>query len=132
MPATRSRKLRLSPVQGALLRLLEGAGSEEIPVVLNTLQAQFPAYRSEELLHIAEEAIDGLHKVGLVACSRDYGVAGLHYVQIPDQDLKGGRLIRHFSVYDEDRGAWNWGNLSGNSEPISLILTDQRTQALTQ
>jgi hypothetical protein len=54
-----------------VLRLLEEAGSEEIPVVLNTLQAQFPAYRSEELLHIAEEAIDGLHKLDLVAFSRD-------------------------------------------------------------
>jgi hypothetical protein len=115
-----------------VLRLLEEAGSEEIPVVLNTLQAQFPAYQPEELLSVAEEAIGGLRKLGLVAFSRDYGVAGLHYVQIPDQDLKGGRLIRHFSVYDEDRGAWTWGNLSGNSEPISLILTAQGTRALTE
>jgi hypothetical protein len=57
MPAIRSRKLRLSPVQGAVLRLLEEAGSEEIPVVLNTLQAQFPAYQPEELLSVAEEAV---------------------------------------------------------------------------
>jgi hypothetical protein len=115
-----------------VLRLLEEAGSEEIPVVLNTLQAQFPAYQPEELLSVAEEAIGGLRKLGLVAFSRDYGVAGLHYVQLPDDQPKGSTSLQQLSTYDEARKAWKWADLPGDSEPISLILTEQGTRALTE
>jgi hypothetical protein len=58
------RKLRLTPLEGAIVAMLEEAGSEEVTLVINTLGADAEARR--ELIGPFEVAVRGLVGRGLV------------------------------------------------------------------
>jgi hypothetical protein len=123
-----SRNLRLSPVQREILRMLEEAGEENLPTVLNTLWAVFPDRSHQALFEDAEAAIQGLRQLGLVAFSRDLGKPNLHSVLLDDKS-SGALVLARVVEYDVQRGYWT--DYAGE-EPaaIGLVLTDAGRTAL--
>jgi hypothetical protein len=128
MPHT-ARNLRLSPFQGEVLRILEEAGEENIPTILNTLRATFPREKQQDLLAHAETAIQGLWRLRLVVFSRDYGKANLHSVPLDEAESSSALLLGDEVEYEGSTHKWTWrSNL--DSYPLNLVLTDAGRAAL--
>ena len=63
------RKLSLTRVQGEVLWVLEEAGEENMPALVNTLRVIFPALSDEELRAEVDGAVGALSRRGLVYVS---------------------------------------------------------------
>jgi trehalose-6-phosphate synthase len=110
--------------------MLEEAGEENIPTILNTLQATFPNETYQNLLAQAEAAIQGLWHLRLVSFSRDYGRANLHNVPLDESESRSALLIEDEVEYETGTSKWRWHSNS-ESYPIGLVLTGAGKTALT-
>src|SRR5262249_7569137 len=121
MKAPRPRKLRLTPLQGQLLRILEEAGEEEITCAANTLHLQFPM-SSVELLLQAFTEIQRLLEMGFVSAA--------HEREGVRENLEGVASVLKFLRFDPERNLWIWDVRQGGNHPVRLILEQRGEQAL--
>jgi hypothetical protein len=63
------RKLSLSPIQREVLGMLEEAGEENMPTIINTLGLKFSDLSHEELRRKVGDAVEGLSRYGFVYLS---------------------------------------------------------------
>jgi hypothetical protein len=82
----RSRNLKLSPIQGAILWRLYEAGAEDIEIVVHTVRNELPEQASEgEVLGVAATTLIELYKLGLIAVSREEPFR-LQYIPLPPEE----------------------------------------------
>ena len=125
-----SRNLKLSPMQREVLWMLEEAGEENVPALLNTLQALFPDKPYQSLLAEVQAAIRGLWQLQLVAFSRDHGKPNLHYVLLDEAESRHALLLIEEVEYETTSGGWTRRPGAG-AYPLGLVLTDSGRTALT-
>jgi hypothetical protein len=124
------RKLSLSPMQREIVWILEEAGAESIPTVLNTLQAHFSDHTPDELLIVAEEAIRKLFDMGFVSFSRDYEKPNLNYVPVSGEEASNLLSLAGYIHFSKQRRQWEWDDVRGGPYKISLEITQNGMEAI--
>jgi hypothetical protein len=112
-----ARKLRLSPLEGAIMAMLDEAGSEEIALVINSLGADTLARR--ELLAPFEVAVRSLVARGLAVISWS-GLRGDPAVGDATRELLA---ISRWLVWT-DAGYWR-DDTPPPHGPVGLVRTDK-------
>ena len=120
MSKHRPHKVRLSPLQGRLLWLLEEAGEYYLPAALNALQVELPCAPEVFLLQIGD-AIESLIRHG--------------YLSVYQPDWRSGTKVEciHSTLasllFDSQKGAWHWKDGRGGKVP-QLVLEEKGKKLL--
>src|SRR5690349_11518557 len=118
MPPSHPRKLRLSPMQGHILRMMESGGAESILTVINTLWDLYRDSGRERFIPEAEEAIQGLSRLGFLKPHR-WGES---------QPLPADEAVRWLTIstavcWKEEGEYWLWIDERYNGPGIEYVLT---------
>jgi Fe2+ or Zn2+ uptake regulation protein len=104
------RRLKLTPEQNQILRLLEEAGEETLGTILNTLKIA-PA-SGGALPMSAVQALEGLAELALVECA----------------NCEAG-LSTDAAFFDSEAAAWQT-QLLPSGKPLKVLITSAGQQAL--
>ena len=107
------RKIKLSPEQNEILRLLEEAGEETLGTLLNTLRVRPDPQAG--VPHEFQAAIAGLFRLGFVAWCPDPGSGPLEAMR-----------------FDTSSGHWASPIAGTSHEPVSLVLTSEGEKSLSR
>lgn len=121
MSVPHGRKLRLTPLEGALLFLLEEAGSENIVCLVNSLQPEVKT-SPEALLRAACDAIQHLLDMGLVSLDLRGSQAPIDCTKIS--------AVMDFLRFDDRSGYWCWDEVRGGKAYPEIVLEAKGKQAL--
>jgi len=130
MSPGKRRKVRLTPMQGAVLRMLEEAGEENPPTVLNTLRAAHADQSNEEFAQAVRLALGGLYDLGFITLSRDEERPNQRWMPVPPEDIPRILSISQVVRWD-DRGYWRWDDCQAGPYRASLALTEAGRWALS-
>ncbi len=121
-------RLRLSPLQGAILWMLEEAEAEDIPCILNTLWLHTGSRESEVFAAEVEAAALVLAKLGFVRFYKDLGQPGYNYVSLSKDELRAVLPLREL-VRLTPHG-WSYADVGQAGQVDGLMLTEEGKAAL--
>jgi hypothetical protein len=124
-----SKRIRLSPMQGHSLRMLESGGAESLLLVVNLLWALYSDIDRTVFIYEAEEALQCLVRRGYLRLER-YGEDN----SLSVDELKHYLHIRERLRWNESNENWLWVDESeiGNLRQVELVLTESGKRALRQ
>lgn len=122
-------KVRLSPIQGQILLILEEAGEEYITTVLNTLKIEFPEVAPGDFIREAEQAIQGLIRASFVSFWRETGKTSPSSTPLSPGEVQQIFPLDGLMRWDEQSAFWVWDESRAGSHRVSVVLTEsgQRT-----
>ncbi len=125
------KNIRLSPIEGMLIRELEEAGEECIVTMLNTFFPRFPKMSKADFLITMSQSMRNLIERGLIGLSIDSKIPGLKSVPIEGAKVESYLRLPVMVFWNGQEKMWNWDTDSTGEYATSIILTEAGYKALT-
>lgn len=122
--------MELTALQWYILRLLSEAGEENIPTMVNTLQAEAVIADKAKLLSEVNSALEGLLKLRLIS------YAYYQEEPVPDWRILSDNEVQKFSPisnclgWNEADGFWSWREERFGKERVLVIISEQAKELI--
>lgn len=120
----------LSPMQRDVLWILEEAGEENLPTVLNTLRSNSAGVPDEVLIPALSDALRGLWRSGLITFCRYHGGSDAGWKDISPGEIQRVLAVSDVVRWNEDGGYWQWDEARDGRERVSVVVPEEVLRAL--
>lgn len=120
----------LSPIQRDVLWILEEAGEENLPTVLNTLRSNSAGVPDEVLIPALSDALRGLWRSDLITFCRYRGGSDARSEDLSPGETQSVLAVSEVVRWNEDGGYWQWDEARGGGGRVSVVVPDEVLHAL--